>query len=67
MKMNSLMKNQIYTLNSFYRPFFIRYTNLIAKNKLTSTMQPDYITDKPTLGVVIINKEKWILFSRKKF
>ena len=61
---NEFFDEESDTLNSFYRPFFIRYTNLITKNKLTSTMQPDYITDKPTLGVVIINKEKWMLFFR---
>ena len=61
---NEFFDEETDTLNTFYRPFFIRYTNLINKNKLTSTMQPDYITDKPTLGVVIINKEKWELYFR---
>ena len=52
------------TLNSFYRTFFIRYSNLIDEEKLSVTKQQDYITYKPMLSVVITNKEKWNLFFR---
>ena len=52
------------TVNSFYRQFFVRYSNVVSKKKFTATMQPDYITDKPFLSIVIINKEKWELYFR---
>ena len=52
------------TVNKFYRPFFIKYSNFHNNYKLTSTIQKDYITDKPMLCVVITNKEKWNVYLR---
>ena len=52
------------TVNRFYRPYFIRYLNLIYQKKLTTTTQPNYIIDKPLLSIIITNKEKWNLFYR---
>ena len=51
-------------MNTYYRTFFINYTNLIEDNRLSVTRQPDYITHKPMLSVVITNKERWHLFFR---
>ena len=52
------------TVNRFYRPYFIRYLNLIYQKKLTTATQPNYIIDKPLLSIIITNKEKWNLFYR---
>ena len=61
---NDLYIEEYNTVNSFYRQFFVRYSELINKYGLTTALQPDYITDKPMLSVVIINKENWELYFR---
>ena len=61
---NEFFEEEANTLNTYYRAFFINYTNLIEDNRLSVTRQPDYITHKPMLSVVITNKERWHLFFR---
>ena len=61
---NEFFEEEANTLNTYYRTFFINYTNLIEDNRLSVTRQPDYITHKPMLSVVITNKERWHLFFR---
>ena len=61
---NVFFEEEANTLNTYYRTFFINYTNLIEDNRLSVTRQPDYITHKPMLSVVITNKERWHLFFR---
>ena len=51
-------------VNEVYMNIFVRYEQLLNKFKLTSTLTSDYISDKPMIGIVIINKEMWNLYYR---
>ena len=51
-------------VNEVYMNIFVRYEQLLSKFKLTSTLTSDYISDKPMIGIVIINKEMWNLYYR---
>ena len=51
-------------MNSYYRPFFVRYSDFLNRYKLTSVTHNDYINEKPMITVAITNKEKWDLFFR---
>ena len=66
-QLNSLYKllgeeNNI--INTYYKPFFLRYNYLLIKNKTFSNYDLTSITDKINFGIMISNKEKWNLFLR---
>ena len=54
--------NEYNNVNDFYRAYFIKYESMLNKYKLTLSLETDYISDKPMLSVVIINKENWNLY-----
>ena len=66
-KLNSFYKvlieeNNI--INTYYKPFFLRYNYLLIKNKTFSKYDLSSITDKINFGIMITYKEKYNLFLR---
>ena len=66
-KLNSFYKvlieeNNI--INTYYKPFFLRYNYLLIKNKTFSKYDLSSITDKINFGILITYKEKYNLFLR---
>ena len=61
---NEFFTEECDRVNYFYKDYFIRYFYLINENKLTATRQPNYVTDKPMLSIVIMNKENWKIYLR---
>ena len=51
-------------INEYYRPFFLRYSQLLTKYKLFVKMQMFSMTDKINFAIFLIHKEKWNIFFR---
>ena len=66
-QLNSLHKvlvEESNIINTYYKPFFLRYNYLLIKNKTFSNYDLTSITDKINFGIMITHKEKWNLFLR---
>ena len=50
-------------INDYFRPFFIRYSNILAKNKIFSKLSSDS-SDKTNFAIFMSHKEKWNIFLR---
>jgi len=55
---------EIKKINTYYRPFFIRYSHLLAANKMFAKIQMTNIIDKANFAIVLTYKENWNLFLR---
>ena len=55
---------EIKIINSYYRPFFIRYSHLMVANKMFAKIQMTTISDKTNYAIVLAYKENWDLFLR---
>ena len=53
---------EIKIINSYYRPFFIRYSHLLTANKMFAKIQMTTISDKTNYAIVLTHKENWNLF-----
>ena len=51
-------------INEYYRPFFLRYTYFLKKNKIFSKIQMDSVSEKLNIVIFLTQKEKWHLFLR---
>ena len=49
-------------INKYYRPFFLRYSNLLSKYKTFDIMQMEKINDKTNFAILITTKENWNIF-----
>ena len=58
------LKEENRKMNEYYRPFFLRYVNLLTRNKMFSKMQMDSMDDKLNFAILISHKEKWNIFIR---
>jgi MFS family permease len=50
-------------INDYFRPFFIRYSNILSKNKIFSKLSSDS-SDKTNFAIFMSHKEKWNIFLR---
>ena len=55
---------EIKIINTYYRPFFIRYSHLLTANKMFAKIQITTINDKRNFAIVLTHKENWNLFLR---
>jgi len=55
---------EIKIINTYYRPFFIRYSHLLTVNKMFAKIQMTTISDKTNYAIVLTHKENWNLFLR---
>ena len=55
---------EIKIINTYYRPFFIRYSHLLTANKMFAKIQMTTISDKTNYAIVLTHKENWNLFLR---
>ena len=51
-------------INEYYRPFFLRYSELLIRNKIFSKIQMTSMNDKTNFVIFISQKEKWNIFIR---
>ena len=51
-------------INEYYRPFFLRYYELLMKNKIFTKIQMNSISEKINFAIFMIEKEKWNVFYR---
>ena len=55
---------EIKIINTYYRPFFIRYSHLLTANKMFAKIQMTTMNDKTNFAIVLTHKENWNLFLR---
>ena len=51
-------------INEYYRPFFLRYVNLLTRNKMFAKIQMNSMDDKLNFAILMSHKEKWNIFIR---
>ena len=51
-------------INEYYRPFFLRYADILKKKKLFSKIQMSSIHNKVNIAILLSKNEKWHLFIR---
>ena len=51
-------------INTYYRPFFLRYSNLLTINKMFAKIQMTTVIDKTNFVIILTHKEQWNLFLR---
>ena len=61
---HELFIEEIKIINTYYRPFFIRYSHLLTANKMFAKIQMTTISDKTNYAIVLTHKENWNLFLR---
>ena len=49
-------------INEYYRPFFLRYSELLKKEKIFTKIQMTSISDKTNFGIFLTEKEEWNIF-----
>ena len=59
---NDLFSEEYKEMNNYYRPFFLQYSNLLAKYKVFNKMQMESSKDKTNFAILITYKEKWNIF-----
>ena len=59
---SDLFSEEYKEMNNYYRPFFLQYSNLLAKYKVFNKMQMESSKDKTNFAILITYKEKWNIF-----
>ena len=58
-KEHELLVEENRLINEYYRPFFLRYSELIKKNKIFTKIQMASINEKKNFAIFLIQKEQW--------
>ena len=61
---HNLIAEENRIINEYYRPFFLRYSQLLSKYKIFTKIQMDSMSDKINFAIFMSQKEKWNLFIR---
>ena len=62
--MDELIFEENRKINDYYRPFFLRYSYLLTRNRMFAKLQMDSIGDYTNFAVLMSHKERWNVFMR---